>query len=590
MASVTFIKKIKRPDQALVKDQLALLCELRDEWGIAKFAQYMIWIQTKLEVAVRNDAIIHSRLTPFVFNPIQNDIVKHIALRNICLKPRQVGLTTWFLLIRVLLPTLLDPGTNGFLISQNNEMAGKHFSMLKRAFKYIGAKEPGNDAANDFMISLHENLLHTRSSTKKELVLDQLDNYVMIGSAEVPESGQGITLHHICCSEVARWPGKPEETLANLKEALVMGGTLDLESTGNGAGGYFFEEFNRAEKGLSDLRAHFHPWWWEPNYKVELSLKQKQELQDDLDEDERKLKAQFQLSLEQVAFRRAKKLSLRHNFDEKYPEDSMSAFLTTGKAFFDNTIMRLRFRELQTFVPWGQKGNGVAVFLKKPIPGRVYVIGADPASGKQVGEGLDYSAAKVLDVDTGEEVASYINQLDPVGFGNDLVDLAKYYNNAMIGVERGTAADSGGDGGSVLMTIINDCAYGNIYQHRDYFKAKGENTRILLSPGLPMTSKTRPIALNRMKYMLENDPDKFMCIRTIKEMMVFVRNEKGRPEAQEGQHDDMVLATAIAHYVRGVILGYINPENKKERYGAKPFEYAEEEEMDDYGSQNEEAA
>ena len=37
---------------------------------------------------------------------------------------------------------------------------------------------------------------------------------------------------------------------------------------------------------------------------------------------------------------------------------------------------------------------------------------------------------------------------------------------------------------------------------------------------------------------------------TLEEMLVFVRNEKGRPEAQEGCHDDLVMALAIAYYIR----------------------------------------
>lgn len=33
-------------------------------------------------------------------------------------------------------------------------------------------------------------------------------------------------------------------------------------------------------------------------------------------------------------------------------------------------------------------------------------------------------------------------------------------------------------------------------------------------------------------------------------MLVFVRNEKGRPEAQKGCHDDLVMALAITYYIR----------------------------------------
>ncbi|MMZ68615.1 hypothetical protein D1872_313210 [compost metagenome] len=34
-------------------------------------------------------------------------------------------------------------------------------------------------------------------------------------------------------------------------------------------------------------------------------------------------------------------------------------------------------------------------------------------------------------------------------------------------------------------------------------------------------------------------------------MLTFVRNEKGKPEAQEGAHDDLIMALAIAYYSRG---------------------------------------
>lgn len=33
-------------------------------------------------------------------------------------------------------------------------------------------------------------------------------------------------------------------------------------------------------------------------------------------------------------------------------------------------------------------------------------------------------------------------------------------------------------------------------------------------------------------------------------MLIFVRNEKGRPEAQVGGHDDLVMGLAITYYIR----------------------------------------
>ena len=36
---------------------------------------------------------------------------------------------------------------------------------------------------------------------------------------------------------------------------------------------------------------------------------------------------------------------------------------------------------------------------------------------------------------------------------------------------------------------------------------------------------------------------------TLREMLTFIKNERGRAEAQEGYHDDLVMALAIAHFI-----------------------------------------
>lgn len=619
-AGYRFEKK-KGPDPQLVKDQLQMLQFFYNTYGVEQFAAYFLWILGKREDRrASNASMLHSRYVPFIFNPIQADLSKKLSRRNITVKPRQVGMTTFYLIVRCLLEAIVTPGTNSFLVSQNNIYATKHFAMLKRAFKYIGATNPGDKEGNTLMHSLHANLLHTTASNSKELILDQLDNFIGIGSAETEEVGQGLTLHRVVCSEVARWPGKPEETLANLKEAIVMEGTIDLESTPNGAAGYFFEEFGRAQAGLSDFKAHFYEWWWDPSYRVGshesvgvdavLTTKEKEEMEADLDSDERRLKEKIGLIMEQIAFRRVKKLSLRHNFDEKYPEDPISCFMLSGSGFFDKDICKARYMELLKFVPAMQtagynpaadimaanltgedtaafaenKAMTGCVFMKKRIVGRRYVIGADPASGKLIGStDTDYSSAKVIDLDTGEHCASYVNRLPPIDFALDLAELGRYYNNALIAVERGTAADSGGEGGSVIMTLVHDCNYGNIYRHREWVKRAhqaGQGKKIVEHEGMPMNGKTRPVALNLIKYYFENNPSLVWDISLIRQMMQFTRNELGRPEGAPGCHDDEVLAAGIAHYARMVALGYLNPEaSKRESYGATPTIFAEDEEL-----------
>jgi hypothetical protein len=558
-------------DLQKVHDQLETLQGLWNSWGPESFMAYFIWIQTKKPSRFSEKRKQFSRLIPFQYNPIQRDIELKRGNRNIILKARQVGMTTWVLLRRLLIPAILNPGTNSFLISQSTAKATEHFRMIQRARNFFAVSDPADASKNEWHFELIENLLHTRVSNRKELIFDYIDSSCMIGSAEVEESGQGSTLHHIACSEIARWPGIPEETLANVKEALVLDGTLDLESTANNAGGYFYEECMRAERGESEFTWHFHPWWWEPGFAIDLTEKQQQELQADLTREEELLREKFTLTLQQIQFRRTKQRSLRHNFPEKYPEDALSCFLAMGLNFFDVQIISLRLLELFGIKPVHTFGNGECRIFKKVMPHKSYIIGADPASGKTIaGAGdmavTDFSAAKVIDAETGEEVAAYKARCSTVDFALDLERIGKYYNMAWIAVERGLGPEAA-EGGTVILTLVNS-SYPKIYKHKEWWRRYRKQKEEILLEGFPTNNRTRPIALNRLKQFIEETPALIHDEDLLKECRVFVRNEKGRPGAQPGAHDDAVLAAAIAQCVRLILLGYIDPLTmQREQYG-----------------------
>jgi hypothetical protein len=569
-AGLDIIKRSTKVDPKLAADQLQALQDTWRVWGPEAFFRYNIWILGKKEMVIGSSYTTKrkTRLVPFIYNPIQHKQEANLTDRNIFLKARQIGETTWVLCRRILVPTILSPGSNGFLISQNGGRATEHFRIVRRALRWFAAADPTSREDNDLSDSLRANLLHTMYSSRKELVFDFLDSTVSVGSAEVEESAQGITLHHVAGSEVARWPGNAEETLSNIKEAIVLGGTLDLESTANEAAGYFFEEFQRAERGASEFKAHFSPWWEEPSYRIKTAEEIK-----DLEADERALVKKYRLDMQQIAFRRQKKLSLRYSFDEKYPEDSISAFLLKGSCFFDKDIVRLRLLELMNYTPVAKFAGGLAYVYKKRVKGRKYIIGADVASGKMPDPKMepddakrDASAAKVLDIETGEEVASYLAQVSTVDFALDLIGLGNYYNNAVIAVERGTGVEAA-EGGTVILTL-SEHAYSNIYRHKEWWKRdKASTKQIVEFEGLPTNKRTRPVILNKLKWAFEEDPELFWDVRLLRQMSVFVRDEKGRPAAALGSHDDLVLASGIAHFGRLVLLNYLDPLSfKSERY------------------------
>ena len=76
-----------------------------------------------------------------------------------------------------------------------------------------------------------------------------------------------MTVQNLHCSELARWPGDPAETLAGLRAAMAPGAELILESTPDGVGGCFHEEWQKA--GETGMVRHFFPWWMEAGYIAE---------------------------------------------------------------------------------------------------------------------------------------------------------------------------------------------------------------------------------------------------------------------------------------------------------------------------------
>jgi len=571
------------PDSGIVKEQLQWLQHTLKVMGQEDFCKFFFWILIKKEdagnVIPLPSGFWNRRLVPFFPNRPQRDMINREKNKNICLKYRQGGYTTDKIIRRLYLPAITEPGSGCLLVSQNHFYAAQHFAILKRTHKFVGTSNPYDPKAMEFTNWLHQHLLHTANSNRREIIFDQLDSKILVDSAEQEEVGQGLTLSHVVCTEVARWPGKPEDTLANMKEAIPDNGTLDMESTANGYGGYFFEECMRArdpQNKNAEFNYFFHEWWWHDEYRAQHVEESMYKIGDQYlnidkltDEEERLVEAQH-LDLAQIGFRRLKKESLRHNFDEKYPEDDITCFLVSGNQFFDRDILRYRLIELMNYSPMLEKRDGEFMMFHKPLKGRRYIIGADTATGRTVTTAnTDFSAAAVIDEQSGEEMAALHGRIPPEHFADDLIELAEMYNGAMIAVERGT----GGDGGVVLYRLEEE-RYWNIYKHRDRLRSRAVDAvkkKETETPGLPMTPKTRPVCCNRLRAFMESYPEKFHDRKFIEEALVFARDEKGTPRGggeEDNAHDDRVMCRAIAHFVRLVNLGHIDPLMvKKEKYG-----------------------
>lgn len=260
--------------------------------------------------------------------------------------------------------------------------------------------------------------------------------------------------------------------------------------------------------------------------------------------------------LGRIAWRRAKRLEQRGNFDEKFPEDALTAFLVMGNQYFDGEILRARKLELTGYQPINTFSNGQAKIFNARVANRRYVIGADPKKGIEVStESTDFAAAVVLDVEQGEEMAAYRARVTATDLAYDLADLGRYYNNALIAVERV-------DGGATILTLNGECKYPSIYRHREWWRRERQ-LKMKDYEAFPTTPKTRPVALDFLNRFIMEHPELIWDEQFINEALTFVRNEKGVPSAAPGAYDDTVSCRWIAHYVRQVLLGYWAPEQKR---------------------------
>jgi hypothetical protein len=86
---------------------------------------------------------------------------------------------------------------------------------------------------------------------------------------------------------------------------------------------------------------------------------------------------------------------------------------------------------------------------------------------------------------------------------------------------------------AVLAHLDSICQYRNIYVENN-------------EPGFLTTSLSRSKMLSALGSALVEEPGKFASTRLLRECRTFVRVPGGRAEAQAGEHDDLVLAMAIA--------------------------------------------
>jgi hypothetical protein len=298
------------------------------------------------------------RLIPLVYKPAQLKFLRERTGRDLVLKSRQLGLTT---VIQGDLYRETTTSTQSTLtLCHEDELTQKIRRMVDRFWNNDPAR-PDRKYANATVTTYPQN--------------DSEATIVTVGGTAASKKGRGDTYSRIHGSEVAFWKDA-ESVIAG----AIQGGNpkVALESTPNGAQGFFYELCMEALSGANDWTLHFFPWWIDPAYSDAL---------DDgealaYDDDELKLVVEHGLTPEQIKWRRRKRRELKHLFPQEYPEDPVACFLLSGLGYFGDVS--------HVFVASVQDG---------PIDGHRYAAGLD------FGQSNDYTVLSVFDVTTLQQVA-----------------------------------------------------------------------------------------------------------------------------------------------------------------------------------------
>ena len=306
------------------------------------------------------------------------------------------------------------------------------------------------------------------------------------------------------------------EIWASAQQTLATGGGAIVLSTPYGTGNWFHKTWVSAENNENDFLPIRLPWYVHPE-RDEAWRKRQDELLGD----------------PRIA-----------------AQECDCDFSTSGDTVFHSEWIEF-IKETTIQDPVERRGVDQNLWIWEPADySREYMVIADVARG----DGKDFSACHVMDIQTNTQVAEYRGQLPPKEFGYFLTGLATEYNNALLVVENANI-------GWATLDAIIERGYRNLYQSPksdqltadSYLRVFEGNSEMV--PGFTMSMRTRPLCINKFREFVGDRSVTIRSKRLLEEMKVFIwRN--GRPEAQSGYNDDLVMSFGIGMFLRDTSLKF----------------------------------
>ena len=209
-------------------------------------------------------------------------------------------------------------------------------------------------------------------------------------------------------------------------------------------------------------------------------------------------------------------------FRQEFPTTAKEAFVASGDRVFEQYFANVQWAEGE-------------IYYEEPIDYTPYIVGADPAGGGVDG---DFSAMCVLNVSnpTAPTIAyTYYRHTAPIAFARDIVRIARAYS-ALAVVERNNH-------GTAALEYMADHQKGySLYRQERYSEA---GIIITDKYGFYTTESSRGILWGEIIDVLGRGRTPIIDPRLQVEMNKCIW-KGGKPQADEGAHDDMLTAYGMA--------------------------------------------
>ena len=422
------------------------------------------------------------------------DLVEHDF--NIILKSRQMGISTLTAAYSLWL-MVFHKDKNVLCISINQETSKEIVTRVR--------------FANDNLPSW----LKVKEQEDNRLSLRLTNGSQIKAVSSAGTSGRSSALSLLIIDEAA-FIDNIAEIWLSAQYTLSTGGRAIMLSTPNGVGNFFHQTWIKAEAKENEFNTIRLPWHLHP------------------ERDQSWRDKQTELSGVKGA-----------------AQECDCDFATTGNGIVDAVTIDF-YKQSKVKDPIEMRGIDHGYWIwEYPDYSRNYIVSADVARG----DGGDYSAFQVIDVESMTQVAEYKGLIGTKDYGNMLVTVATDYNNALLIVENANI------GWAVLQQIIDRQYPNTFYSSADlqYVDVERQLTNKInrdekkMVPGFTNSQKTRPLLISKLETYFRERSVEVRSLRFMDELAVFVW-DGNKVAAMKGYNDDLVMAMSIGLWVRDTAL------------------------------------